>query len=81
MDSYNASLAPPNGASISGSTADGIVARAFAGVTAWSIVLTALAVLVVYDQSTFAKYGFDSLILQIIQTRDLQKLTFLFSLQ
>lgn len=52
MESYNASLASPNGASISASTTDGLIARYFAGVSAWSIVLTALAVLIVYDQST-----------------------------
>jgi len=52
MESYNASLAPPNGASISDHTTDGLIARSLAGVSAWSIVLTALAVLIVYDQST-----------------------------
>lgn len=55
MESYNETLVSSLGAktaSISDSTVDGVLARAFAGVSAWSIVLTALAVLVAYDQST-----------------------------
>lgn len=55
MESYNATLASSltaNGTSIHASgTVDGILARTLAGVSAWSIVLTVLAMLVVYDQS------------------------------